>query len=551
MLDAETTPDLGNRLRQLQALWKEVGPMPQRRSKELWEQFKATCDQVYDKVKGFRAVEAEKFVEVAKVKEALIAEAEVLAESTDWAATADKLKALQARWKESGHLPRKQGDELWKRFRAACDRFFERRKPQLDARHAEEADNLGKKQALIARAQAVADAAPGEGGWGRAIAEIKELQREWKDIGYVPRRDADAVYRAFRAACDALFAKRDAVARRRGQRTSRRARRDQGRDRGGDGGRGRRRRRARDRGARARSRDARRQPRARRRGRRHGAPGDRVARRRGEGTELDPAALRARRDKLIAKAEELLPKQAQPARPTPRDLAAQLKARDAVERVRRSAVLRPRSGRGDRRAARAVGRGRPDPRRLTIARRPTGSPTRAASCSTRSAVRRRATTFAATMPAERGGRRRRRRSAEQPVTSEPTPAAASATGRRGVRERGAFQRGTFQRGACRARAVRDGVGADRVAGARVVVETRRPRLPGCRSSRCRRRRCPRPRRRAASRCPSCRRWTISTPAGTLGESDPTATAEPAPPSSSEMAGDGATGGDGIDEPGWD
>src|SRR5262249_3997189 len=56
MLEAAATPDLGNRLRQLQALWKEVGPMPQRRSKELWEQFKATCDQVYDKVKGVRAV---------------------------------------------------------------------------------------------------------------------------------------------------------------------------------------------------------------------------------------------------------------------------------------------------------------------------------------------------------------------------------------------------------------------------------------------------------------------------------------------------------------
>src|SRR5205085_8879636 len=161
--------------------------MPQRRSKELWEQFKAACDQVYEKVKGVRAVENEKFGEVTKVKEALIAEAEGLAESTDWAATAEKLKALQARWKDSGHLPRKQGDELWKRFRAACDKFFERRKPMLDARDQEEADNLRKKQALIARAQQVTAKAPDDGGWGKAIGQIKDLQREWKDIGYVPR----------------------------------------------------------------------------------------------------------------------------------------------------------------------------------------------------------------------------------------------------------------------------------------------------------------------------------------------------------------------------
>src|SRR5881394_1720639 len=101
-------------------------------------------------------------------------------------------------------LPRKQGDELWKRFRAACDRFFERRKPELEARRSEETSNLEAKQQLIARAQAIVAAAPAERGWGQSIAEIKDLQRAWKDIGFVPRRDADAVYKAFRVACDSL-----------------------------------------------------------------------------------------------------------------------------------------------------------------------------------------------------------------------------------------------------------------------------------------------------------------------------------------------------------
>src|SRR4029434_7770574 len=116
---------------------------------------------------------------------ALIAEAEALQDSTEWATTADKLKALQQQWKQSGHMPRKQGDELWKRFRAACDRFFERRKPVLEAQHGEDHESLSKKQARIARAQAIADRAPGEGGWGKAIGEIKDLQREWKEVGFV------------------------------------------------------------------------------------------------------------------------------------------------------------------------------------------------------------------------------------------------------------------------------------------------------------------------------------------------------------------------------
>jgi hypothetical protein len=329
LLEAPATPDLGNRLRALQALWKEVGPMPQRRSKELWEQFKATCDGIYDKVKGVRAVEQEKFADVAKAKEALIAEAEALAESTDWAGTAEKLKQLQAQWKQSGHLPRKQGDELWNRFRAACDRFFARRKPLLDAQHEEQAANLQKKHTLIARAQAIAAAAPGEGGWGKAIGAIKDLQQEWKQIGFVPRRDADAVYRAFRAACDALFAKRDAA--RDTEANAHRAELD---------------------GIRAELEAVTAGPAGepaepaelvaravavRAKAAEHGAFAAEVdAMVRAvlaahpdavKGTELDPAQARARREKLIARAEELLPKQ--PAAPAagdrPADIASQLK----------------------------------------------------------------------------------------------------------------------------------------------------------------------------------------------------------------------------------
>lgn len=320
----EPSPGLGNRLRELQALWKEVGPMPQRRSKELWEEFKKLCDEIYDKVKGFRAVETEKFGEVAKVKEALIAEAEQLADADVSPQTANALKALQARWKESGHLPRKQGDELWKRFRAACDKFFARRKPLLDAEAAEQGQNLAKKQALIERAQKLVASAPGEGGWGKAIGQIKDLQREWKEIGYVPRRDADAVYKAFRAACDALFAKRDDA-----RDAEANAHRDAIDDVKGDiadilvGGddivnraialR-----------TRARELDSRELAKSIEQMVRHviSANPDAV-----KGTELDPTALKNRRDKLIARAEELLPKTAPGVSSdgAPADIAAQLK----------------------------------------------------------------------------------------------------------------------------------------------------------------------------------------------------------------------------------
>ena len=318
MAEAPATPDLGNRLRDLQALWKEVGPMPQRRSKELWDTFKQTCDLVYEKVKGVRAVESEKFGEVAAAKEALITEAESLATSEDFAATSARLKELQNLWKASGHLPRKQGDELWKRFRAACDKFFERRKPMLDAERAEQGENLARKQALIARAQEIANKA-GEGTWGKAIGEIKDLQTQWKEIGYVPRRDADAVWRAFRAACDSLFTKRDEA--RDSEANAHRAQITAIKDEiiavisGGD-----------DVVVRAIA--------VRTKARELGVLGDEVVEMvqhviatHGDavkGTELDPAQLRGKRDKLIARAEELLPKD-KPAVDGTVDIAAQLK----------------------------------------------------------------------------------------------------------------------------------------------------------------------------------------------------------------------------------
>ncbi len=317
--EAPATPDLGNRLKAMQALWKEVGALPQKRGKDLWDTFKAICDQVYDKVKGVRAEEDVKFAEVAKVKEALIAEAEAIADSTDMAATAAKLKELQAKWKDSGHLPRKQGDDLWKKFRAASDKFFDRRKPMLEARAAEESQNLAAKHALIAQATKVAKAA-GEGTWGKAIGEIKDLQAKWKEIGYVPRKDADAVWKEFRAACDSLFTKRDSA--RDAEANAHRAEVEAIKAEidaviaGGDDVV------ARAIAVRAKAREA-------------GVLGaesvamvqhliatapDAI-----RNTELDPGQLRAKREKLVGKAEELLPKQAAQAEAAG-DVAAQLKA---------------------------------------------------------------------------------------------------------------------------------------------------------------------------------------------------------------------------------
>jgi hypothetical protein len=554
MAAEEPSQDLANRLRQLQALWKEVGPMPQRRSKELWDLFKVGCDAVYDRVKGFREIENEKFAEVIKVKEALIAEAEQLAESTDWATTADKLKALQGSWKDSGHLPRKQGDELWKRFRAACDKFFERRKPMLDARHAEEGENLAKKQELIARAHQVALKAPADGGWGKAIGQIKDLQREWQDIGYVPRRDADAVYKAFRAACDSLFAKRDES--RDAEANTHRAELDALRleitavETSSDV--------TAERVTRAIA--VRKQ--VRELDRRElslaveqmvraviASVGEVV-----KGTELDPTALFARRTKLIGKAEELLPKTA-PAPEGGLDLAAQLKnamrsnafgdlrfsGRDPVEVIDELRAQWADAGPLLEDADRAQATEFEDVCKRVLDAANASAPVAAAPREERGER------------GERGGRRRRERQpGEQPANASQTPAPAAPVVVAPV---------------VVAPVVVAPVVVAPVAAAPVAVTHDMPTAPAKLPFE------PLPPppvpappivAEAPPEIAMARTKSVSVmppmddvdTAWDLGDDDPTAskTEKPATqntPGSSEMAGDGATGGDGIDEPGWD
>lgn len=204
LLADEDENTLGDKLKALQNEWKDVGPVPQKKSQELWNQFKTTCDQVYERIKSSRARLAGEQAENLKRKEALCEKVEALAESTDWDATADEIKRLQREWKDIGPVPRKKSDAIWKRFRAACDKFFERRKPHLDELMAERNQNLAAKIALCEKAEALAESTD----WKEASMTLRDLQREWRNIGPAPRKEAAEVQKRFKAACDTFFERR-------------------------------------------------------------------------------------------------------------------------------------------------------------------------------------------------------------------------------------------------------------------------------------------------------------------------------------------------------
>ena len=191
-------------LKKLQTEWKAVGPAPKEKSEALWQRFKSTADLVYEKVRS--AGEAER-AENLKAREELIQKIEGLTEISDFKAASDQVKGWQADWKQLGPVPhasRAEGDALWKRFRAACDVFFDKRKAHLVEVNADREDNQRKKEELCIRVERLVMSTD-----FKSSAElIKKFQAEWKLVGPAPKEHNDALWQRFRKGCDAFFERR-------------------------------------------------------------------------------------------------------------------------------------------------------------------------------------------------------------------------------------------------------------------------------------------------------------------------------------------------------
>jgi hypothetical protein len=199
-------------LRELMERWKAAGPAPPDRSLSLWNRFKTARDRVRARADLLYAQQAEEHAANLKRKEALCEQAEALSGATDWAKTTEAIKALQTEWKAVGPASRGQERAIWERFRKACDSFFARRDEDMARRKDEWTRALRAKEALCARAEALADSTD----WRATAEEIKKLQAEWKTLGPVRRSQSEAIWNRFRAACDRFFERfknRDAIER--------------------------------------------------------------------------------------------------------------------------------------------------------------------------------------------------------------------------------------------------------------------------------------------------------------------------------------------------
>ncbi|HRI55343.1 MAG TPA: DUF349 domain-containing protein, partial [Pseudomonadota bacterium] len=193
-------------VKRLQAEWKATGPAASAAREQveaLWQRFKAGCDAFFEKRKGKFAEAQEDRAENQRKKEELCIRVERLRSSSDWKATSELIKGYQAEWKALGPAPKEVNEELWQRFRAACDAFFDKRKAAFDKLDEERLVNQKKKEALCEKAEELAkrdEVEPDD-----AEAECKQLQQEWRHIGPAPKEQAEALWQRFRAACDQVF----------------------------------------------------------------------------------------------------------------------------------------------------------------------------------------------------------------------------------------------------------------------------------------------------------------------------------------------------------
>ncbi len=186
---------------ELQKIWRTIGFAPKKQNNKVYQRFREACDAFFEKKRSFYSDNKEIQMNNLQKKIDLCIQAEALQESTDWKATSDSLIRLQKEWKEVGPVPRKQSEKCWKRFRKACDHFFNRKTEFFNELDTSYEDNLKAKMALV---EELENFSPGTEVQA-AFERLKEIQRKWTEIGFVPFEKKDEVANRYRNALNSQF----------------------------------------------------------------------------------------------------------------------------------------------------------------------------------------------------------------------------------------------------------------------------------------------------------------------------------------------------------
>lgn len=187
---------------EIQKVWKTIGFAPKKDNTKIYERFRTACDRFFENKRNFYLQTKAEMENNLHLKNEICAAAEAVMDSEQWKKTTDELIALQKKWKEIGPVSRRHSDAVWKRFRTACDHFFERKAAHFSEIDSQYEENLSKKRELLEELKNFSVEERDKG-----FEAIKELQRRWAEIGFVPIKQKDAIQSEYRSLVDDIFAR--------------------------------------------------------------------------------------------------------------------------------------------------------------------------------------------------------------------------------------------------------------------------------------------------------------------------------------------------------
>lgn len=204
--------DAFHQLQQLHAEYRETGPVAKELRDEVWSRFKTASTTINKRHQDFFIAQKQQEEENLQRKTEICERVEAidlapLRTMNDWETVAQQIIAMQAEWKTIGYAPRKANQQIFERFRTACDRFFIA-KSQFNKEMRETfAANLAKKTALCEKAEQLSESTD----WAATTKQLIALQAEWKTIGSVPNKASDTVWKRFSKACNTFFDRKKAA----------------------------------------------------------------------------------------------------------------------------------------------------------------------------------------------------------------------------------------------------------------------------------------------------------------------------------------------------
>ncbi len=190
-----------NDILELQKVWKTIGFAPKKDNNKIYSRFRSACDKFFERKRAFYAQNLQEQGSNLQAKLELCLQAESLQESNDWKKATDEYILLQRRWKEIGPAPRKHSDQVWKRFRNACDKFFARKTEYFSTIDNTFEKNLEAKELLIKEIESFEKTSNSNSD----LAKLQAFQRQWTEIGFVPYEKKDDLQHRYREAINNQF----------------------------------------------------------------------------------------------------------------------------------------------------------------------------------------------------------------------------------------------------------------------------------------------------------------------------------------------------------